>query len=63
MMVGEGELNIVFVDSKNVAKFGALQLLQQRGHVRQYLLEKVERGVSHIEDYYFNNTNKQCSIL
>jgi hypothetical protein len=62
-MVGEGELNIVFVDSENVAKFGALQFLQQRGHVGQYLLEKVERGVSHIEDYYFNKTKKQCSIL
>lgn len=33
MMVGEDELNIVFVDSENVAEFGALQFLKKTGHV------------------------------
>jgi len=42
MMVGEGELDVVLVDSEDVAEFGALQFLQKRDHGGQNFLEKVE---------------------
>ena len=41
IMISEGELDIVLVDAKDIAKSRAFQLLQQDIHARQDLLEKV----------------------
>jgi hypothetical protein len=47
IVISEGKLDIVLADCEDVAEAGAVELLEDRTHTRQDLLEEVQRVNRH----------------
>jgi len=45
--ISECDLELAFIDTEDIAKAWALELLKEAGHARQDLLEQVQRRTQH----------------
>ena len=50
VIICEGKLYLCFIDAEDVSQLRSLELLQQRKHARNDLLEQMGRGIHHLED-------------
>lgn len=58
VMFSKSELHVTFIDSENIAQSRPLKFQQEGSHTGEDLLEKVERGVWHMEDYCLYNKKR-----